>query len=98
MAHKRREAQVSFFIMDSFYTYALFSEQYNKIYIGYSSDVNRRLLAHNDDRNKGWTAKFRPWKIIYTESSESKSEAMKREKQLKTAKGREFIWSIIKNN
>jgi len=30
--------------MDRFYTYALFSEQYNKIYIGYSSNVNKRFL------------------------------------------------------
>jgi putative endonuclease len=58
------EAKASFFIMDSFCTYALFSEQYNKIYIGYSSDVNKRLLSHNDDRNKGWTAKLPKIKII----------------------------------
>jgi putative endonuclease len=37
--------------------------------------------------------KYRPWEIIYTEIHTTKVEAMKREKQLKTAKGRESIFS-----
>jgi len=39
--------------------------------------------------------KYRPWKVIYTEVFSEKPEAMKREKQLKTAKGREFIWNLV---
>jgi putative endonuclease len=75
--------------------YALYSEDYDKIYIGYSSNLESRLLSHNVYGAKGWTKKYRPWQIVYTESYETKQEAMKREKQLKTAKGREFIWNII---
>jgi len=44
---------------------------------------------------KGWTVKFRPWEIVHTEVFGTKAEAMKREKQLKTARGREFIWKLI---
>ena len=79
-----------------FYTYALFSKAHNKIYVGYSSDLNSRLSAHNHPQNKGWTAKFQPWELIYHEEFSTKEEALAREKQLKTAKGRLFIRSIIK--
>ncbi|SMG16312.1 putative endonuclease, partial [Marivirga sericea] len=45
---------------------------------------------------KGYTAKFRPWKILLTEKYESKKEAMLTEKQLKSAKGRDYIWEIVR--
>ena len=81
-----------------FVTYVLFSKSHNKIYIGYSSDLESRLLSHNHMATKGWTIKFRPWVDVYTESFETKSEAMKREKELKSAKGREFVWKLIEQS
>ena len=76
--------------------YALYSKKYDKIYIGYTSNIEQRLLAHNELEKKGWTMKYRPWEIIYAEIQATKADAMKREKQLKTAKGREFIRTKIK--
>jgi putative endonuclease len=78
-----------------FTVYALYSEKYKKIYIGYTSNIEQRLLAHNELETKGYTLRYRPWNLIHTEDFLEKSEAMKREKQLKTAKGREFIWNLI---
>jgi len=78
-----------------FTVYVLYSEKYHKIYIGYTSNIEQRLLSHNELETKGYTLKYRPWKLIYTEVFSEKSEAMKREKQLKTAKGREFIWNLV---
>jgi len=75
--------------------YVLYSEKYEKIYVGYSSNIEQRLLSHNELGTKGYTIRYRPWKLIYTESFLLKSDAMKREKQLKSAKGREFIWNFI---
>jgi putative endonuclease len=53
--------------------------------------MESRLFAHNHNSNKGWTKYFQPWEVIYNEQFELKADAMKREKQLKSAKGREFI-------
>ncbi len=78
-----------------FHVYALYSPNFNEIYIGYSSNLKERIKSHNFLATKGYTIKYRPWKLIYSESHNSKSEAMKREKQLKSAKGR-FIY--LKNN
>ncbi len=47
--------------------YVLFSPKYEKIYIGFTSDLEKRLLSHNELSHKGWTRKFRPWVLIYKE-------------------------------
>ena len=78
-----------------FKVYILYSETYNKIYIGFTSNLEERLLAHNQLATKGWTIKFRPWILLYTEDFETKADAMLREKQLKSARGREWIWDEI---
>ena len=79
-----------------FTVYVLYSKDFDKIYIGFTSDLEQRILSHNELGKKGWTIKFRPWQLIYKEEYPEKSNAMKREKQLKTATGRNFIRSIIK--
>ena len=66
--------------------YVLHSPSYNKIYIGFTSDLENRLKSHNIFASKGWTKQFRPWVLIYTEEYTSKAEAMKREKKLKGCK------------
>ncbi|RLD36635.1 MAG: GIY-YIG nuclease family protein [Bacteroidetes bacterium] len=78
-------------------TYVLYSPQFNKIYIGFSGNLQNRLRIHNSLENTGWTAKYQPWEIFYFEEFETKYEAMKRERQLKTSRGRAFIWEMLKN-
>ena len=78
-----------------FTVYVLYSEKYNKIYIGYTSNIEQRLLAHNELETKGYTLKYRPWKLIHSENFSDKANAMKREKELKSAKGREYIWKLV---
>ena len=78
-----------------YYTYVLFSPSHNQIYIGYTSDIDGRILSHNELATKGWTIRYRPWSLVHQETFATKKEAMAREKQLKSAKGREFIRKII---
>ena len=78
--------------------YVLYSQKHNKIYIGFTSNLEDRLLSHNEKATKGWTIRYRPWELVYTEKFEIKSKAMIRERQLKTAKGREFIWGLVMEN
>ncbi len=79
-----------------FTVYILYSQKHDQIYIGFTSDLENRFLSHNELATKGYTIKFRPWVIAYTEEFEAKPEAMKREAQLKTANGRAFAWSIVR--
>jgi len=73
-----------------YYTYVLHSPTYDKIYIGYTNNLERRLHFHNKGI-QGWTAKYIPWDLVYHEEFETKPEAMKREKELKSYQGRKFI-------
>lgn len=75
--------------------YVLHSRKFDKIYIGYTSDLESRIKSHNELATKGWTVKYRPWEVVYTEEYESKSEAMGREKELKSHRGRDFIRTMI---
>ena len=71
--------------------YVLYSEKYNRLYIGFTSDIQNRILSHNQLGKKGFTLKFRPWKLIHTEVFPSQKEAMARERQLKSGQGRKWI-------
>jgi putative endonuclease len=75
--------------------YVLYSIAYDKIYIGFTSNLESRFKSHNELGTKGWTIRFRPWSILHTENFDSKASAMKREQQLKSAMGRAFIKEMV---
>ena len=61
------------------------------MYTGFTSDLLQRYYSHNFYSNSDWTRKYRPWVVIHIELFETKSEALKREKELKSGKGRDWI-------
>ena len=68
-----------------------------KRYYGYTEYLERRLKEHNQGRNKS-TRHRRPVKLAYYETFLSRSEAMKREKQLKNGRTRkETVEKLIKD-
>lgn len=77
-----------------FTVYILYSKLHNKHYTGFSSNFEARVNSHNLLGKKDWAVRYRPWKIIHTETFENKSDAMKREKWLKSGVGRTFINSL----
>ncbi len=79
-----------------FYTYVLYSDRYDKIYIGQTNNLEIRLREHNEGLSK-YTSRYLPWKMVYYEEFQISSEAMKREKELKSHKGREYIRKILLN-
>ena len=74
--------------------YVLLSDRYNKTYTGFTSDLEGRFLSHNE-LGRGWTSRYRPWKLIYQKDFSNKTEAMAYERWLKTGVGREFIKSML---
>ena len=70
-------------------------------YVGQTNDLERRLLEHNDPNFHGtlYTKRFKgPWRLIYEEELQTRSEAMLREKFFKTGKGRDFIAKLKKTD
>src|SRR6266550_7213399 len=70
-----------------FYVYVLHSTKDNGFYIGFSTDLKRRLSEHK--RGASFATKSRgPWKFIYYETYTEREDAAGREKFLKSGAGR----------
>ena len=73
------------------YVYILESERHTgKFYTGFTNDLKRRLKEHNADKNKGHTAKYKPWALHAYIAFSDKKIAQNFEKYLKTQAGRRF--------
>jgi putative endonuclease len=77
--------------MDNFVVYILYSHSSGKTYTGMTSDLINRFQFHNSKSTKGFTLRYRPWKVIHVEFFESKALALLREKILKSRKSRESV-------
>ena len=66
--------------------YILQSFKNDRHYIGHTNNMEYRLWQHNTGKVKS-TKGYLPWKIIYTEVYKTKSEAYKRELEIKSYKG-----------
>ena len=77
-----------------FWVYIIQSEKDNWTYTGHTNDVDRRLNDHNRGKMSS-TRHYRPFKLIYTEEFSNRSDAVIREKFLKTGKEREARNELI---
>jgi len=73
-----------------FFVYAIKSLDRNYIYVGLTNDFDRRLNQHNSGQNRT-TKAYLPFKVILVESYNTRPEARKREKYLKSGIGREYL-------
>ena len=78
-----------------FTTYILFSEKLNRFYVGYTGDLIKSRLAKHNAIHKGYTSKTKDWKVVWSEEFDSKTEAMKREKEIKKWKSRKMIEKLV---
>ncbi|MDZ7798506.1 MAG: GIY-YIG nuclease family protein [Patescibacteria group bacterium] len=62
---------------------------------GQTVNLNNRIKKHNQGKCP-YTKGRKPWKLIYHEIFKTRSEAMKREKFLKSGQGRKYLNSILK--
>ena len=77
-----------------YYLYVIQAEVDGSYYVGYTRDVKERLRRHNEGWTKSTKSKV-PWKLVYTEAYQSKTDAIKREKQLKSWKSHKQIDRLV---
>lgn len=65
-----------------YYIYILKSLKSNKLYIGYTNNLIRRLGEHNSGLSFE-TKKYKPWELLYLEGYANINDAKDREKKLK---------------
>jgi len=71
-------------------TYVLKSLTHNTRYVGCCENLNKRINEHNKGKCK-YTNGRKPWELVYFEEYETRSEAMNREKFLKSGQGRKWL-------
>lgn len=80
-----------------FYTYILLTTN-NKLYCGYTDDLNKRFQLHLSGKAAKFTRANKPVKFVYTKEHLTKSEAMKEEyriKHLTRKQKEELMWHQI---
>jgi len=94
----------SFSANQFFYVYVIQSIAESNLYIGHTTDLQRRIGEHN--RGETFSTKIhRPWKLIYYEACLHEKDAERRERYLKTNQGgrllkrrlREFLYNAKAN-
>ena len=81
----------------SYFTYIIYSQKTDKYYTGSSEDTEKRLQQHNWSRTPS-TKTGIPWKLVYIEEYKTRSEAVKREYEIKKKKSRKYIEYLITNS
>mgnify|MGYP001950001851 CR=1 FL=1 len=79
-----------------YYVYVLLSRKDNKLYTGYTKDLKRRFELHN----KGLVSSTKhraPFDLIYYEACLHQQDATHREQYLKTAWGKRYLKSRLRN-
>lgn len=81
--------------MKFYYVYVLQSKNHNFIYVGYTTDLKKRFQLHNKGQVKS-TKKYCPFKLIFYEAYRNKKDAKRREKYLKTTRGKTTLRTMLK--
>jgi len=73
-----------------FYTYILKSLKDNNLYVGYTDNLRRRKLEHDNGLVEA-THYRRPLELVYYEACINEQKAIAREKYFKTGFGRRYL-------
>jgi putative endonuclease len=77
-----------------FYVYILHSESSGKYYIGQSGNPELRLEYHNTIE-KGFTSRYRPWRLVWKRGYETREGAQGIEAMIKRRKDRGYVEKIV---
>ncbi len=79
-----------------YFVYIIYSKSLDKFYIGQTENLKDRIFRHTNSGSKS-TKAADDWELKYTEEFETRSEAVKRETEIKNKKRRSYIeWLIEK--
>jgi putative endonuclease len=76
------------------YVYILASSRNGTLYVGVTTDLVKRVWKHKNKLAEGFTKKYSIDKLVYYELHQSITEAIRREKRLKSWK-RQWKLSLI---
>ncbi len=83
--------------MKQAYVYIMSNKNRSTIYIGVTSNLDRRVLKHKAGIGSRFTSRYYLSDLIYFEPIKGIHHAIKREKQLKNW-NKDWKWDLIKQN
>lgn len=80
-----------------YYTYIIYSKSLDRYYVGYTNDTRIRLEQHNSEKHpfSKFTTHAYDWELKYKEKFLNKTEAIKREREIKRWHSRKMIEKLI---
>jgi putative endonuclease len=81
----------------SYFVYIIQSKKDGRFYIGSTNNLTERVERHNQGRSR-YTKSRGPWELVYKEEHHDRSTAMKKEKEIKNRKSRQFIESLVRTS
>jgi len=69
-----------------YHVYILRSQKDNKLYVGHTGNLEKRIRAHNSRRVRS-TGHRAPFDLIYSEEFQTRGEAIRKERYLKSLEG-----------
>ncbi len=73
-----------------YFTYVLYSISADRLYVGQTNELAFRLWKHNSSQVRS-TKAYAPWTLVHREVFPTRSEAMRRERELKSHQERDYI-------
>jgi putative endonuclease len=74
--------------------YILQSEENDRFYVGRSQNPERRVEHHNST-STGFTSRYRPWELVFTQEFSTKEEAVEAEQLIKSRKSKKMTRYVI---
>ena len=81
--------------MKFYYAYILKSLSHDFIYVGFTTDLRKRFLEHNNKEELS-TKHYAPFNLIHYEAYKNKKDAKRREEYFKTTKGKTTLKTMLK--
>ena len=78
----------------SHFVYILQSEENDRFYVGRSQNPERRLDHHNST-STGFTSRYRPWTLVFTEEFPTKEKAIEAERLIKSWKSKKMTRYVV---
>ena len=79
-----------------YYVYVIRSQKDKHFYVGFTSNLEKRLKIHNDGLVES-TKPRRPFDMVYYEACLNKQDAIHRERYLKSTYGKRYLRNRISN-
>ncbi len=79
-----------------YFIYIIYSKEADKYYVGQTENIEDRLISHRSGISK-YTSIADDWLLAYSETFETRKEAISREIEIKKKKSRKYIEWLISN-